>query len=124
MNFTFPVTADPNTEKASPKREVTGVAYGTLNQVDIYFPWGCAGLVGVRVIHYEQQLYPTNRSQWFIGNDIHIVFNDDYMIDQGWNEFKVEVYNLDDMYEHTVYVSFNIVVPPEYGPPAETWIEG
>jgi len=124
MQFTYPITVDPDTESDSPKRLASGLCRGTLSQVSVYFPFGCAGLVGVRIIHYEHQLYPTNPGEWFTGNDILIEFPDEYLIDQGWTEFKVEAYNEDDFYSHTPVVSF--VVLPVDGPFTipETWIEG
>lgn len=124
MQFTYSITVPANTESTDSERLVTRLSYGILKQVSVYFPWGCAGLVGVRILHYEHQLYPTNPDEWFIGNEIYIVFADDYLIDQGSGDFKVEAYNEDDFYDHTPIVSFNIVVPTIAGPPELSWIEG
>ncbi len=109
MQFTYAVTALANTTKDSPMRQKIKLAYGVLRKVQIDFPWGCAGLVGVRIIHYENQLYPTSRKTWFIGNEINITFDTEYPIDKGWNEFKVEIYNEDDFYPHTPVIGFNVL---------------
>ena len=124
MQFAFPITILPSTPEAKPKREITKVCYGVLKQVSVYFPWGCAGLVGVRIIHYEHQLYPTNSDQWFTGNEIEIKFSCDYKILQGWSDFKIEGYNLDDFEEHTPIVTFNVLPITTMDMPGEPWIEG
>ena len=124
MQFTFDITIEPNTLKSEVKRKISKLCYGTLKKVSIYFPWGCAGYAGIRIIHYEHQLYPTNPDQWFTGNEILIEFDCEYDILQGWNDFKIEGYNEDEEYLHTPIISF--VVLPIIGmyPPRETWVEG
>ena len=124
MQFAYPITILPNTTAAAPKREITKVCYGVLKQVSVYFPWGCAGLVGIRILHYEHQLYPTNPDEWFTGNEIEIKFSCEYLILQGWNDFKIEGYNEDDFYEHTPVVTFNVlpIGTSFLGGPA--WVEG
>jgi len=124
MEFTYPIPVEPNITKGSPTRVSTPLSAGTLKKVSVYFPWGCAGLVGIRILHYEHQLYPTNLNDWFIGNEILIEYESEYEITEGWNEFKVEVYNEDDFYNHTPIVSFNVLRGGEYIIPTETWMEG
>jgi len=124
MEFTYPIPVEPSTSEASPKRVSTPLSVGTLKKVFLYFPWGCAGLVGIRILHYEHQLYPTNPSEWFTGNEVPIEFESEYEIVEGWNEFKVEVYNEDDFYNHTPFVCFNVLRGGEYTIPTETWMEG
>jgi len=97
---------------------------GTLKKVSVYFPWGCAGLVGIRIRHYEHQLYPTNLDDWYTGNEIFIEFECEYEIAEGHNEFKVEAYNEDDFYDHTPLVGFNVLRLAVGLPPTELWIEG
>ena len=124
MQFAFPITILPETTASNPKRVITKVCYGVLKKVSIYFPWGCAGAVGIRILHYEHQLYPTNPDEWFTGNEIEIPFSCEYEIFQGWNDFKVEGYNECDFFPHTPIVTFN-VLPIDVsllGRPA--WVEG
>ena len=124
MQFAYSIIILPNTTEASPKREITKVCYGVLKQVSVYFPWGCAGLVGIRILHYEHQLFPTNPDEWFTGNEIEIKFGCEYLILQGWNDFKIEGYNEDDFYKHTPVVTLNVLpIGTSFlgGPP---WVEG
>ena len=124
MQFTYDITIPANTTESAPKREITKVCYGVLKRVQIDFPWGCAGLVGIRILHYEHQLFPTNPTKWFIGNEISLVFECDYPITQGWNDFKVEGYNEDDFYSHIPIVGFNVLPLGGIYPGFATWVEG
>jgi hypothetical protein len=124
MQFTYPVEVDPNTEESSPTRVQTKLCVGVLQKVSVYFPWGCAGLVGIRILHYEHQLCPTNPDEWYIGNEIFIEFESEYLILEGWNDFKVEGYNEDDFYTHTPIVSFNVLRGGLAMPGEMAWVEG
>lgn len=124
MQFTYGVEVQPSVEKTDPTRYATPLCAGQLVKVSIYFPWGCAGWVKVRIFHYEHQLYPTNRAAWISGNEILIEFDCNYPVTQGWNEFKVEVYNEDDFNPHTPIVSFNILSWDAAYPGQQPWIEG
>lgn len=124
MQYTFPIEIAASTLKSDPVRVATPLNKGRLVQVGVYFPWGCAGLAHVRILHYEHQLYPTNLDEWLAGNEIYIEFECAYDIEQGHTEFKVEAYNEDDFYPHTPVVDF-VVLPVEglfRAPPA--WVEG
>lgn len=109
MQFNYPATVEPNTAKSDPYRLPIKLCVGVVQKASVYFPWGCAGLVGVRILHYEHQLYPTNPDEWFVGNEILIEFEDEYLIVEGPNEFKIEVYNLDDFYSHSPVAGFNVL---------------
>ena len=124
MQFTYPITISPSTTEADPKREITKVCYGVLRKVSVYFPWGCAGYAGIRILHYEHQLYPTNPKQWLTGNEILIEFACEYLITQGWNEFKIEGYNEDAFYPHTPIVTYNVLPITSLYAPTEPWVEG
>jgi len=122
MQFTYPIEVDPDTTATDPKRVATKLCVGILQKVSIYFPWGCAGLVGIRIRHYEHQLYPTNLDEWYTGNEIHIEFDCEYLILEGPNEFKVEAYNTDDFYTHTPIVSFNVLRGGLGGKTSQGWV--
>lgn len=110
MQYTFPIEIPANTTESSPVRVSTPLNKGQLRKCSVYFPWGCAGLAHVRILHYEHQLYPTNPDEWLTGNEIFIEFECAYDIEQGFTEFKVEAWNEDDFYQHTPIVSF-VVLP-------------
>jgi hypothetical protein len=122
MQFTYPIEVSPNTTKAAPERLEIKLCIGIIQKVSIYFPWGCAGLVGLRILHYEHQLYPTNPDDWYTGNEIYIEFDDEYPILEGPNEFKIECYNEDDFYSHTPIVGFNVLRGGLGGMSSQGWV--
>lgn len=124
MEYTFEIETSPTTLESDPVRVATPLNKGRLVQVSIYFPWGCAGLAHVRILHYEHQLYPTNRGAWFAGNEILIKFECAYEIDQGHTEFKVEAYNEDDFNQHTPIVEFVVLPVSGLFKAPVAWVEG
>lgn len=124
MEYSYPITIPTETTEGEPKRVITKLCAGILREVTVYFPWGCAGYVGIRILHYEHQLYPTNPDQWFTGNEIEIKFLCDYSILQGWSHFKIEGYNEDDTNPHTPIVTFNIIPITSMVLPGQSWVEG
>lgn len=124
MFYSFPIEVEPSTAEDDPTRVSAKLTLGMLNKVAVYFPWGCAGLVGIRILHYEHQLYPTNKGEWLTGNEIFIEFDTEYEITQGPGEFTVEAYNEDDFYEHAPLVGFNVLRGLGAVPYAAGWVEG
>lgn len=124
MEYVYPITIQPNTAETSPTRLNVKLNIGTLVNVEVYFPWGCAGAVGVRVLHYESQLFPTNPDEWFTGNDILIRFECEYEILEGPGEFKIEGYNECDTYPHAPIVHFNVLRRELPYPATTGWVEG
>lgn len=124
MQFTFEIDVPANTTKTDPVRETAKLGYGELKKVQIDFPWGCASYVGIRILHFEHILYPTNTDKWFIGNEVSITFECAYYITQGIGDFKIEAYNEDDFYLHSPVISFNVL--PIMGLPSgeAPWVEG
>lgn len=124
MQYTFPIEIAANTTKAAPVRVATPLNKGKLVKVSVYFPWGCAGLAHVRILHWEHQLYPTNLDEWLAGNEILIEFECAYNIEQGHTEFKVEGWNEDDFYPHTPVISFVVIPVSGLYRPETAWVEG
>lgn len=93
--------------------------FGVVRKVRITFPWGCAGLVFLSIDHNERQLWPTTPGEWFYGNDVTIEFEDDYLLTEAWNNFRLRAYNDDDTYAHTVTVHFLVDSAPFGVPPGE-----
>lgn len=124
MKYTYPIEIPLQTLVNDPIRVLTPLNVGELSECSIYFPWGCAGLAFIRILHYETQLYPTNRDEWFYGNELLIKFGCAYEIQEGWNNFKVEGYNESKFYTHTPTVEF-VVLPISglYQQPI-SWVEG
>ncbi len=115
MDYVFELTVQPNTTKLSPASLSHKTPSGIVTQVRILFPSGCAGLVGIRIREREYQVWPTNTENWYRGDNTHIVFGESYEIDGDFTEIKIEGYNDDDFFAHTVIVAIHVE------PKDDTW---
>lgn len=102
MIYVFPFTLPPNTLKANPVRKEVNLVKGRIIKLGVVFPPGCLGLCGIRVIEREHQLFPSNTGEWFTGDDIDKDFEEDYPLLYPPFILKIEAYNEDDTYSHTV----------------------
>lgn len=108
MNYFYPVTIDKNVLSTSPSISELKLTKGTIDYISIFFPFGCAGLVGVQLWQYGYQLFPTNRLGWYLGDNILIPFQT--IVDMSEEPFNLyaKLYNEDDLYQHTVYFNINM----------------
>ncbi len=77
---------------------------GKVIEVEITFPAGCVGLVGVKVKDWEHVIWPSNPESWFIADGYTITWNEDYNLLGSPHILKVVGYNLDDTFPHTIYL--------------------
>lgn len=124
MRYDFEIETPASTGIATPVRVATPLNKGRLVYGSVYFPWGCASLAHVRILHYEHQLYPTNQDAWFTGNELLIQFECAYNIEEGWTHFKVEAYNESSFYPHTPIVSFVVLPTGGLFSAPIAWVEG
>ena len=102
-------TIPKNTPISSPYEYVIDISKGTVKRIEIYFPWGCAGLVGVQIHRYTWQIFPNSREKWITGND-KIWFEEPYeVIDTEPYTLTVKTYNLDDTFDHTPLIAIEII---------------
>lgn len=95
--------------KLAPLELKANLASGVVSQVMIEFPAGCAGLVGCRISRGLFQLWPLTAHEWFISDDFTVDFKEELVLDEGPCILRIEAYNEDDTYDHTLKVSFSIV---------------
>lgn len=124
MRYQVSLAIPANTPKSNPVVEELALPFGELTECYVMFPWGCAGLAHVRILHNERQIYPTTTNEWFEGNDIEIVFDCRYELGEAWNRFKVEGYNEDDFYPHTPIIQFSVLPVSGLWVRPEIWVEG
>lgn len=124
MRYQVSLLIPASTLITTPVTESLLLPFGVLDEVEVYFPWGCAGLAHVRIIQDERQLYPTSPGQWFAGNDILIEFPCQYDLREAWNSFRVEGYNEDDFYSHTPVISFVVLPATGLWRVPAVWMEG
>ncbi len=101
MIFSGKQTIPANTAVTAPLRYVIAIDIGTIKTISVHFPYGCAGLVGVRVLYASWQIWPISLNEWLIGNDLILTYSCDYVVETEPKDVIIEAYNLDDTFDHT-----------------------
>ncbi len=101
MIFSAKQSIAANTLSTQPARYTIAVDLGTIKTITVHFPYGCGGLVGVRILYASWQIWPLSREEWLIGNDVLYTFSCDYVIETLPKEVIVEAYNEDDTFDHS-----------------------
>lgn len=109
MFYTFPVTVPKKTAQLSPQITEIVLGPGEIHQVEIGFPWGCAGLVHVQIWRAEHQVWPTNAGQSFAWNDYNHVFTESETCQGPGEHWTIRAWNLDKRWSHTVQVRIGIL---------------
>lgn len=97
-----------NTPASAPATETLPIHPGVVNQVDVVFPSGCAGLAHFQVHLWNTQLWPSNVNSDFSGDGVHISFTEDFEVVDLPFELTLIGWNLDDTYQHTVTLRVQI----------------
>jgi len=108
MFYRFGVTVPKNTPKESPVEQMVRLTAGVVEKVEITFPAGCAGLVGLRILRGGHQVWPTSPGEWFVSDDYTISFPEHYEILDEPLELRIQAYNEDTSYDHTPVVRFAV----------------
>lgn len=99
----FDVTVPASTLESAPAETETQFPQGELVGVELVFPDGCAGEVGVQLAVAGGQVLPTTRGAWFAGNNETLSYE---LVGQANNgNWSVIAYNSDE-YDHTVHVRY------------------
>lgn len=102
------ITVPANTPEADQVSVELAVHPGTVEQVEISFPKGCAGLVGLRIFYWEHQVWPTNLEEVFRADGETIHFNEDFELPGAPFLFQIRAFNQDDTYQHQPIVRLKI----------------
>lgn len=108
MHYVVPVTVLPSNTVDNPVIEPVHLAAGTLTDVTIIFPPGCARLVRIQIYHGASQILPTTAETSYAedANEIHAK---EYLpFDTGSNLFSVVGWNTGASYRHVVNVYFEV----------------
>ena len=107
VEFLIPTGA---TKEDPLRREVT-LPRGIIEELDVIFPPGPVGLVGVRAFRGIHQIIPFRYKDWLVGEDI--TFNYRTPVELLSEPYVVilEGYNEDEVYDHTVIFRFTVRSP-------------
>lgn len=114
MIYTKSIATPANTAKATPLVTRMRVTRGVVYQVDVMFPPGPSGLVGVRIFHEAEQVWPTDADEFFYGDNTLVTFQESRLFTIDPLQFSVKTFNLDTAFEHTVQVRIGIADQREY----------
>jgi len=105
--FGIPTTTDDT--KASPLKTILPLTRGTVHQLDVVFPPGCAGTLHVIVRDALHQVWPTNPDQSFASDNDKISFKES--LDLDFEPFELQVYTWleDAAHSHTCIVRVGIL---------------
>ena len=109
MIYKLDINLPANTAILSATDTTMRLTKGRIKKVEVYFPWGCAGLVGIQVIRKTWQLAPLTRGEWLKGNDLLLSHTYDYDLGVEPYDLVIKGYNIDDTYEHTPFVIIEII---------------
>jgi len=114
MIYTANITTPKNTAKSAPKITRLQVTNGLVYRVEVFFPKGSSGLMGVVVTDGLYQCWPSNVGEYFIADNDTIGFDDLYIKEAAPFLFSVITYNLDETFDHFVSVRIGLVSKEVY----------
>lgn len=115
-NFSLPffqyVTTPKNTDADNPLITSLNLPIGQIVRVWTEFPRGCSGLVGVQLWRGPYQIFPLPSGVWLKSDNA--VMNFGFSHDMTVEPYQVEIrtYNLDDTYQHTIWIGIEMTGPP------------
>ena len=109
MLFEHALTIPASTSVLEPTEALVKLTAGILVQVDVVIPWGVGALAGIRMLYENWQILPITPGQWLTGNDQRLTFPENYQIKSDPFYVKIQGYNSDDTYEHTITLMLTIM---------------
>lgn len=119
MYYDYSFTIPANTTQAAPTTQACKLTHGVIHHVEIDFPYGCAGLVHLQILHALHQLWPTNPEGSFNADDYVISTNEHLELTDTPYIITLQGWNSDDTFDHTLQVRFALlpadILLPETG---------
>ena len=109
MLYSFAVTVPASTAAESPLDTTIDLVPGTIEQIGVEFPPGCAGLVHVQLLRSLHQLVPANAGASLASDSREIVWREDYAMYDEPLSLTVRTWSDDDTYDHTVTVRVDVL---------------
>jgi len=113
MIFVRSVVTTKSTVASKPLITPWSIAIGLIYKLEIMFPPGPSGLVGVAIHNASHRIYPADSDQWFIGDNVTISFEDEQPFDEETKQVEIHTYNLDDYYSHEIQIRLGIITDTE-----------
>lgn len=104
----YAVTSPKLTLRSAPTTRTVGLPAGIVAFVGVQFPTGCGGLVHARILRGAHQVWPTDLDEDIASDGRVIPFTERYPLLEAPHELRLEVWNEDDTYQHTVTFFFQV----------------
>ena len=111
MAYSERLVIPANTTEASPAQIEIPIVAITVKAVEVTFPSGCVGLVGVWFEYQDRQIWPYNLRARFRGNDQTIRFTPGIELQEPPLLLTIRGITEDDTFSHTVYVVVDAEFP-------------
>lgn len=97
-----------NTAIASYTSYVLPLPISQTHRLWIEFPKGCAGLVGFQLWRGIEQIFPLPAGVWLKSDGFTLNFAFSHWIDKEPYNVELRGYNLDDTYQHTLWIGLEL----------------
>lgn len=104
MSYSTSLSISPLTTQALPASVTLPIVEGRITRIELLFPLGCAGLVGIWIEYQDRQILPHNNLNYYVADGETIDINVDIYINDPPYALKIRGFNQDDTFNHTVYV--------------------
>lgn len=109
MIYSVTIETAKDTAISAAKKTQLVVTNGLVYKIEVVFPAGSSGLMGIAIFDGSLQVWPSTIGEWFVGDSVVISFDDVYLKEAAPFIFGVLTYNLDDTYAHKVYIRVGFV---------------
>lgn len=124
LPFFHYMTIPKNTAITSYESYVLTLPISQTYRVWVEFPSGCVGLVGVQLWRGIEQIFPLPANTWLRSNGYTFAFYLTHLIDKEPYEIEIRGYNLDDTYQHTIWVALELRgLPTEPSPQVQAFLD-
>ncbi len=102
MFYVSTITTTSGTAPGAPKSTILQATSGVVVRSEFYFPPGPSGLVGIQVRVANVQIFPMDRDEWVIGDNLNIIIDDLYELNTPPRQLEIRTYNVDTQYDHLI----------------------
>ncbi len=109
MIFQKTVSVAAGGSSSSPLKTTLELTKGLIYKIEVWFPPGSSGLMGVAVFDKLTWLYPSVHGEYFIGDNLQIDYDETYIIENPPYEFSIQYYNSDTLFSHTFVIRIGLL---------------
>lgn len=109
MDYLIELEIPAGTSAGDPQISALTLPRGTIREISLLFPPGCAGLAHVAIFLGNSQLWPSTPDRYYSGGDTLIEFPENYALADTWNYIECRGWNEDNSYSHTIMIRFTVL---------------